>query len=192
MTKPITSLLLSLCLIGNTIADDFVNRARTPPQSPFHALGDETLSASRTDAEYEGRATISAKYRFVFDEENGYDQNPHLYFEPSLESQPQLPYLTRWEYESDANLTKVERTDLAKEIWVTNVPEAAVALLGKDLAEEVLAGKHEKVVGEAVVVIEGFGAGYLCDSPFFSTRFVAVKREISAATAAPDPGVIGC
>jgi hypothetical protein len=56
----------------------------------------------------------------------------------------------------------------------------------------VLAGKHEKVSGEAVVVIEGFGAGYLCDNPFFSTRFVEVKREISAASVPASRGVTGC
>ena len=40
-------------------------------------------------------------------------------------------------------------TETAEEIWVTNVAEAALALLGSQLAEEVLAGKHKKIVGEA-------------------------------------------
>lgn len=191
MIKHITSLLLCVCLIGHTVADDRSNRAHTPPGSPFHALGEETLTWPRTDIEYEGRATISAKYRFVYDEENGYEQNPHLYFEPSVESQSQLPYLTRWVYESDNSSQLVKWTEPAKEIWVTNVAEAAVALLGKQLAEEVLAGRHEQVTGDAVVVIEGFGAGYTCDNPFFSTRFVEVKREFSAA-AAGKRGVGGC
>jgi hypothetical protein len=192
MIKSITSLLLCVCLIASTSADDFANRAHTPPGSPFRALSDETLSAYRTDIEYEGRATISTKYRFVYDEESGGDQNPSLYFDPNPESQSQLPYVTRWIYESDANPTKVKWTEPAKEIWVTNVAEAAVALLGTQLAEEVLAGKHEKVSGEAEVVIEGFGAGYLCDAPFFSTRFVEVKREISAASVPASRGVTGC
>jgi hypothetical protein len=46
-----------------------------------------------------------------------------------------------------------------------------------------MAGKHEKVVGEAVVVIEGFSAGYECDSPSFATRLVEMKREVSAPSA---------
>lgn len=54
-----------------------------------------------------------------------------------------------------------------------------------------MAGKHEKVTGEAVVVIEGFSAGYTCDAPFFATRFVEVSREISAAVTG-ERGVIGC
>jgi hypothetical protein len=191
MTKHLLPLLLSVCWIGNTIAEDFTERAHTPPQSPFHALGDESLAWPRTAVEYEGRTTLSARYRFVFDEENGYEQNPHLFLLPSPQSQSQLPYLTRWVHESDQSPKLVQWTERAEEIWVTNVPEAAAALLGKQLAEEVLAGKHEQVTGEAIVVIESFSAGYECDSPSFSARFVEVKREISAAV----PGkrtVSGC
>lgn len=191
MTKHLLPLLLSVCWIGNTIAEDFTERAHTPPQSPFHALGDESLAWPRTAVEYEGRTTLSARYRFVFDEENGYEQNPHLLFEPSSHSQSQLPYLTRWVHESDASPKLVQWTELATEIWVTNVAEAAVALLGKSLAEEVMAGKHEQVTGEAVVVIDGFSASYSCDAPFFTTRFVEVSREISAAVAG-ERGLSGC
>lgn len=191
MTKYSLPLLLGVCWIGNTVADDFTERAHTPPQSSFHALGDESLTWPRSQIEYEGRATISARYRFVFDEESSYPQNPYLYFEPSPESQSQLPYLTRWGHESDQSSERVKWTEQAKEIWVTNVAEAAAALLGKQLAEEVLAGKHETITGEAIVVIEGFSAGYECDNPSFSTRFVEVKREISAA-APGKRGVGGC
>jgi hypothetical protein len=189
MTNYLLPLLLGVCWIGNTIAEDRTVRAHTPPQSPFHALGDESLSWPRWQVEYEGRATISARYRFVFDEETGYQQNPYLYFEPSPESQAQLPYLTRWVHESDQSTELVKLTEHAKEIWVINVAEAAAALLGKPLAEEVLAGKHEQIVGEAIVVIEGFNAGYECDTPSFSARFVEVKRELSAA--APGKRVVG-
>ena len=172
--------IIIMCLIGSALADDLVNRAHTPPQSPFHAIGGETLEWSRGPAEYEGRASMNAKYRFVFDEENGYEQNPHLFLMPDPESQSGLPYLTRWVHESDEDPKLVEWTEKAEEIWVTNVADAAVLLLGKQLAEEVMAGKHERVVGEAVVVIEGFSAGYDCDSPSFATRLLEVKREVSA------------
>lgn len=76
-----------------------------------------------------------------------------------------------------------------KTIWVSNV-EAAVALLGKKLAKEVLNGEHPRVVGEAAVVIETFSAA--CDNPFFSTRFVEVEREAVAATPAAAEVVFGC
>lgn len=66
-------------------------------------------------------------------------------------------------FESDDGSKKVLRTDTAEEIWVTNVADAANALLGKPLAAEVMAGKRAKIVGEAVVVIEGFSAGYECE-----------------------------
>lgn len=180
-----------ICLIGSAHADDHVNRAHTPPQSPFHTIGAETLEWPRGPAEYEGRASIKAKYRFVFDEENGFEQNSHLFLMPDLESQSRLPYLTRWGRESDFNPRLVESRDKAEEIWVTNVDDAAVLLLGKQLAEEVMAGKHERVVGEAVVVIEGFSAGYECDNPSFTTRLVEVKREVLAPSATTR-GVSGC
>jgi len=171
--------VIVMCLIGSALADDLVNRAHAPLQSPFQAIGAETLEWPRGPAEYEGRASINAKFRFVFDEENGYEQNPHLFLMPDLQSRSRLPYLTRWVRESDNDPKLVELTEQAEEIWVTNVADAAVLLLGKRMSEEVMAGKHEKVVGEAVVVIEGFSAGYECDSPSFATRLVAVKRVIS-------------
>src|SRR5688572_17025555 len=140
MYKQSFSLLLSVCLMSSTFANDLAERAHTPPESPFHALSDETLSPPRSEVEYEGRATISTKYRFVYDEEN--DDAAQLYFDPNPESQSQLPYLTRWVFESDGSPTRVQWTEPAKKIWVTNVAEAALALLGKQLAEEVLALKH--------------------------------------------------
>ena len=182
MARCIQAIILCVCLVGSAPADDLVNRAHTPPQSPFHATGEETLEWPRGSIEYQGRATISAKYRFVFDEEYGFPQNPHLFLMPALESQSTLPYLTRWIYQ-DGNPDKIQWTEKAEEIWVTNVAEAAAALLGERLAAEVLAGRHEKVMGEAVVVIEGFHAGYECDSPSFATRFVEVSRVISAPSA---------
>lgn len=175
--------IMIMCLIGSALADDLANRAHTPPQSPLHAIGAETLEWPRGSVEYEGHATINAKYRFVFDEESGYEQNPYLFLMPDHGSQSTLPYLTRWVHESDDDPKLVEWTEKAQEIWVTNVADAAVLLLGKQLAEEVMAGKHEQIVGEAVVVIEGFSAGYECDSPQFATRLVEMKREISAPSA---------
>ncbi len=191
MAQCIQAIIIMGCLIGSARADDLVNRAHTPPQSPFHAIGAETLEWPRGLAECEGRASINAKYRFVFDEETGYEQNPHLFLMPDLESQSRLPYLTRWLHQSDDNPKLVEWAEKAEEIWVTNVADAAVLLLGKRLAEEVMAGKHEKVVGEAVVVVEGFSAGYECDSPSFATRLVEVKREVSAPSATTR-SVSGC
>jgi hypothetical protein len=108
-----------LFLIGSALADDLTNRAHTPPESPFRAIGAETLDSPREPAEYAGQASINAKYRFVFDEENGYEQNPHLFLMPDLESQSRLPYLTRWVHESDDDRKLVERTEKAEEIWVT-------------------------------------------------------------------------
>jgi hypothetical protein len=175
--------ILIMCLTGTAVAEERVDRAHTPPQSPFHAIGAETLAWPRGPAEYQGRASINAQYRFVFDEENGYEQNPHLFLMPDHESQATLPYLTRWVHESDDDPKLVEWTEKPEEVWVTNVADAAVLLLGKQLAEEVMAGKHERVVGEAVVVIEGFSAGYECDSPSFATRLIEVKREVSAPSA---------
>jgi hypothetical protein len=70
--------------------------------------------------------------------------------------------------------------DTATEIWVTNVADAAVALLGPKLADEVMTGKYENVYGEALVVIDGFTADYTCTSAIFSTQFVKVETEISA------------
>jgi hypothetical protein len=191
MARCIQAIILCLCTVGSAFAADPPNRAHTPPRSPFHATGPESLEWPRGFVEYEGRTTVSAKYRFVFDEENGFEQNPHLFLMPDPASQASLPYLTRWVYESDGDSRTVERTEKAEEIWVENVAEAALALLGKQLAAEVLAGKHQKVTGEAVVVIEGFSAGYECDSPSFATRFVEVRREISAP-AATTRGVGGC
>lgn len=181
MARYIQAVALCLCMVGSTCADGLVHQGHTPPQSPFHATGPETIEWPRQFVEYEGRATLSAKYRFVFDEENGFEQNPHLFLMPDVEAQSQLPYLTRG----------MNASEKADEIWVTNVAEAGLALLGKQLAEEVLAGKHQKVTGEAIVVIEGFSAGYECDSPSFATRFVEVQREISAPSVTTR-GVGGC
>lgn len=197
MTRCVETLFVGLLLTGAVIAEDAPNSAHTPPHSPFTASGPETLEWPHRDViEYQGRATIGAKYRFVYFDENddtnpGYDQNPHLFLLPNPESQAVLPYLTRWVYESDASQVKVLWTEKAKEVWVTNVADAAVALLGKQLAADVLAGKYETVIGEAVVVIEGFSAGYECDSPSFTTRLVEVKREMSAP-AATTRAVSGC
>ncbi|WP_116807637.1 hypothetical protein [Steroidobacter cummioxidans] len=191
------SLFVGLCLISAAVADDAPNSAHTPPESPFRASGPETLEWAKRDfIEYQGRATISAKYRFVYfdgnsDDDPGYSQNPHLFLLPNQEAQATLPYLTRWVYERDDSQEKVLWTERAERIWVTNVADAAAGLLGEQLAAEVLAGKHETVVGEAVVVIDGFSAGYECDSPSFATRFVAVKHEISAPSVAKR-GVGGC
>lgn len=172
-------ILLCMYLASSALAGD--ERAHTPPQSPFRAVGPEILEQTSGATEYEGRATITAKYRFVFDEENGYSKNPYLFLMPSEDGQAELPYVTRWVHESNDAPKLVQWTERAEKIWVTNVTEAATALLGKQLAEEVLAGKHEKVTGEAIVVIEGFIAGYECDNPSFATRLVEVKKEISAA-----------
>jgi hypothetical protein len=186
------ALVVGLCLVGTALADAPAFQAHTPPESAFHAIGPETPEwPNRLNIEYEGRATIRAKYRFVYDAENGYEQNPHLFLLPDRESQAQLPYLTRWVFESDTHPTKVLRTDAAEEIWVTNVGDAAIALLGQQLAKEVMAGKHEKVVGEAIVVIEGFSAGYECDSPSFGTLFVEVKDEVSPPSLTKH-GMNGC
>jgi hypothetical protein len=183
MTWCTQAIVLCVCLSGNALAADRVNRAHTPPQSPFHATEAEILEPSQGTIEYEGRTAIRAKYRFVFDEENGYEQNPHLFLKPDLASRSTLPYLTRWVFDSANSSEMIERTDKAEEIWVTNVSEAAALLLGKRFAEEVLAGKHEKVSGEAEVVVEGFSAGYQCDNPSFGTRLVEVRREIVAPSA---------
>jgi hypothetical protein len=176
--------IVLLCLIGGALGDDLLPQAHTPqahtpPQSPFQPKRLETRGGP---VQYEGRALIDAKYAFVFDEESGYDQDPHLLLVPDHESLARLPYLTRWVTKSDDDPKLVEWTDKAKEIWVTNVSQAAVLLLGKTQAEEVMAGKR-KVVGEAVVVIEGFSAGYECDLPWFETVLVEVKREASAPSA---------
>lgn len=189
--RSIQAIVLFVCAIGSTTADDLTNRAHTPPQSPFRAVGEETPEGPQGPAEYQGRASINAKYRFVFDEENGYEQNPHLFLMPDLEAQSRLPYLTRWVHESDDDPKLIQWTEKAEKIWVTNVADAAVLLLGKQMAEQVMSGKHETVVGEAVVVIEGFSAGYECDSPSFATRLIEVKREISAPSAGPRD-VRGC
>jgi hypothetical protein len=188
MTQFIQAILI-MCVVGSALADELVNRAHTPPKSPFHVIGAETLEEPRGPAAYEGRASISTKYRFVFNEENGYELQ--LFLMPDLESQSRLPYLTRWVHEADDDPELVKVTEKAEEIWVTNVENAAVLLLGKQLAEEVIAGKHERVGGEAVVVIEGFSAGYECDSPSFATRLVGVKRVVSAPSATTGGGS-GC
>ena len=176
--------IIFVCLIGGALADDLLNQAHTPqahtpPQSPFQPLRLETRGGP---VQYEGRALIEAKYSFVFDEESGYDQEPHLLLVPDRESLARLPYLTRWVTRFDDDPELVEWTDKAKEIWVTNVSQAAVLLLGKTQAEEMMAGKH-KVVGEATVVIEGFSAGYECDRPWFQTVLVEVKRKALAPSA---------
>jgi hypothetical protein len=171
--------IIFMCLIGSSLAGDLVIQAHTPPQSPFRPLQVET----RGPVPYEGRALIHAKYSFLFDKESGYDQDPHLLLMPDHESLARLPYLTRRASTSDDDSELVEWTDQPKEIWVTNVSQAAVLLLGKAQAEEMLAGKHEKVVGEAVVVIEGFSAGYECDRPVFETVLVEVKRNVSPPSA---------
>jgi hypothetical protein len=189
MARCIQAFILCVCLIDSTIADELANQAQTPSGSPFQATEPESLEWPREFIEYEGRATISAKYRFVFDAESGYPQNPHLFLMPDPESRSKLPYLTRW-VNGDA-AKKVTLTETAEKIWVTNVADAALALLGSQLAEEVLAGKHKKVIGEAVVVIEGFTAGYSCDSPFFGTQFVEVSREILPPSKAAQ-GIGGC
>lgn len=186
MRKMIEPLVVWLALSGAAIAEDRPNSAHTPPQSPFTASGSETLAPPNYNViQYRGRTTLQAKYRFVYFNENdddapGYDQNPYLVLLPDSESQLALPYLTRWVYQSDASKVKALLTEKADEIWVSNVADAAVALLGKSLAADVLAGKHETITGEAVVVIDGFSAGYECDNPSFSTRFVEVKRAMSA------------
>ena len=175
------ALFIGLGLIGSAIAGDAQFQAHTPPESSLRAIGPETPEwPTRLSIEYAGRATIRAKYRFVYDAENGYSQNPYLFLLPDRESQSRLPYLTRG-----------LQTDKAEAIWVTNVADAAGALLGKPMAEEMLAGKHAKIVGEAVVVIEGFSAGYECDVPAFGARFVEVKSEVSAPAAAA-PRAEGC
>jgi hypothetical protein len=179
--------LIFVFLIGSVLADDFVNQAHTPPQSPFRLLRAEP----RGPVQYEGRALINAKYSFVFDEESGFDQDPHLLLMPDRESLARLPYLTRWVQESADDSKLVEWTDRPKEIWVTNVSQAAVLLLGKTRAEEMMAGKHQKVVGEAVVVIEGFSADYECGIPSFVTVLVEVKRKGSAPSATTN-GIGGC
>jgi hypothetical protein len=190
--KSLHALVVGLCLTGIALADEPAFWARTPPESPLRAIGPETPSwPNRLSIEYQGRATLRAKYRFVYDEEDGFEQNPHLFLLPDRESLSQFPYLTRWVFESDDASRKVLRTDTAEKIWVTNVADAAIALLGKPLAAEVMAGKHAKIVGEAVVVIEGFSAGYECDSPSFGTLFVEVKNEVSAPSVAAR-GTSGC
>lgn len=191
-TKSLQALIVGVCLVGTALADEPAFRAHTPPESSFRAVGPEVPEwPNRLSIDYEGRATIKANYRFVYDEENGFEQNPHLFLLPDRESQSRLPYLTRWVFESDDGSKKALRTDTAKEIWVTNVADAAIALLGKQLAEEVMAGKHARIVGEAVVVIEGFGAGYECDQPSFGTLFVELRNEVSAPSVAAR-GSSGC
>jgi hypothetical protein len=190
--KSLHALIVGLCVVGAALADEPAFRAHTPPESSFRAVGPEIPEwPNRLNIEYEGRATVRAKYRFVYDEENGFEQNPHLFLLPDRASQSLLPYLTRWVFESDGGSKKVLRTQRAEEIRVTNVADAAIALLGNRLAEEVMAGKHAKVVGEAVVVIESFGAGYECDQPSFGTVLVEVKSEVSAPSVAA-PGMGGC
>ena len=46
--------IIFVCLIGSALADDPVDQAHTPPQSPFRPLRVET----RGPVQYEGRASI--------------------------------------------------------------------------------------------------------------------------------------
>jgi hypothetical protein len=176
MRRRIQALFFAMLLCSTAIAGEVGYRAHTPTQSPFEVIGSEIPTARQSSLEYRGRATIRVKYRFVY----GSDRNLHLDLLPESKSQSILPFLTRWANESGTSENKVMVTDTPKEIWVTNVTDAAVALLGAGLADEMLAGKYENVYGEALVVIDGFVADYTCISALFSTEFLKVETVITA------------
>ena len=121
------------------------------------------------------------KYRFIYDKDSGYDDNPQLLLIPAEKELAQLPYLT-----------ECGKPEQATQIQVENLRDAATRLLSKQLAAELTAGKYPEVSGTARIVVDGFLAGYECDSPFFSTRFVSVAQVVMAAAATPLQRKHGC
>ena len=132
------------------------------------------------------------KFRFVYDAEDGFEQNPYLYLLPDQESRAVLPFQQRWRSESEDKPGLIQVEDRPREIWVSNVAEAGQALLGAELAKQIMDGTHQEVTGEAVVEIDGFSAGYECDRPAFATRLVAMKQQLAVPNAIKPSSPSGC
>lgn len=184
MRIPHLSLVALTCLIAQlSIAEEPAFRVVMPAETTLRLHGpDVPQSPHQLAVDFEGQITIRAKYRFMFEEERRAE--PVLLLFPDQESISSLPHITRpgtgWVAEK------------AEKIWVTNIEDAAAALLTEEMAAQVLAGRLPEVIGEADIVGDEFSAGYECDVPSFTIKFVRIGREILHARISERTQSSGC
>ena len=120
-------------------------------------------------AYFSGKATIRAKYTFVFHPEDN-KEFAGIVLEPDSESIEALPYLTE------------RKTDeVPKKIVVSNTERAVELLLGSEKAEELRGSDYPSVNGDAVFVIDNFAAGFECDQAVFLASVEVVTKVIHVA-----------
>jgi hypothetical protein len=178
-----TLITLASLVAGPSMAAEPTFRVVMPAETTLSLAGpDIPESPYQWAIGLEGQVSIHAKYRFIYDDESGAEQ-PMLLLLPDQDSILRLPHVVRpgtgWVPER------------AEAIRVFNVREAALALLPDKFATRILAGEIREVEGEAVILGEEFHAGYECDAPLFSVRFVKVDREVLHArlgASGPPPG----
>lgn len=178
------SLIALTCLgVQLSIAEEPSFRVVVPAETTLRLNGpDVPQPPDHLAVDFEGQITIRAKYRFMFEEEGRAE--PVLLLFPDQESISRLPHITRpgtgWVAEK------------AEKIWVTNIKDAAAALLTEEMAAQVLAGSLPGVIGEADIVGDEFSAGYECDVPSFTIKFVRIDREILHARISEPAQSSGC
>ena len=175
-----TAIVLALGVLASSSVDAYEQYKAALPSASTLARAPQTNEMDMY-VYFRGHMTLQVTYRFVYDEESGYSDNPYLLLMPDEKGLAQMPYLTE--------RGKPERP---AEIFVLNPKEAAGRLLSKELAAEIQAGKHKEISGTAVVSVDGIGVGYECDRATSVARFVSLKQVVTKPVATPPGRRHGC
>ena len=115
---------------------------------------------------FSGNASILATYQFKYDNNSPYENKYTLYLYPDKESIAKLPFLTFRGF-----------PEVANEIFIHNVKDAAKLLLGDIKANEIISGKVLSINGKAKIEISRFFTSYSCDQPSFTAKISKVINQ---------------
>ena len=150
-----------------------------PPGSAL-VLSSQSNASDDAYVHFNGSQRIAGRFRFEYNVDSPYWVNPFMLFFPDAETVDLLPYLT----ERGA-------PERPQQILIENPIEAANALLGRSLAEDLNAGRLLILEGVATIVIDQYSAGFECDAPQFVARFVRAEGTAQLAEEG-DRSVHGC
>jgi len=129
---------------------------------------------------FSGKAEIRAKYTFSY-LADAYKPYVELIIEPVNNSLNKLPFLVQR-----------GRDEKPLKVSVFEVKKAAKLLLGTEMAEKIINGKHPSISGEANIIIYNFGAGYECDKAVYIAKLKSVNNHFTSAKIGGVNAYSGC
>ena len=117
---------------------------------------------------FQGRLEVSGIWHYGYQTDDPDDGVPVLYFVPDPAVAEKLPY---W-----LQRGRVRSLRFTNEVMATN------ALVPLSTRNALAAGHIRSASGHAVVRVAGYRISIECDTPTYSTTFVAMERPASLAT----------